>query len=134
MDEPTIEEPVTPTLPVETPPLNEPVKEEISANNTNITEPIVEEKKENKPINSNKIVNKPVNKNEVINKDEINYEEPNEEEYIVEEIPNNSEKEETAKEVKAEKEKKNFISKRNLIFGGITLFLLLLIIYVDVKY
>lgn len=134
VDEPTIEEPVTPTLPAETPPLDEPVKEEVPTNNTNITEPIVEEKKEKKPINSNKIVNKPVNKNEVINKDEINYEEPNEEEYIVEEIPNNSEKEETAKEVKAEKEKKNFISKRNLIFGGITLFLLILIIYVDVKY
>lgn len=134
VDEPTIEEPVTPTLPVETPPINEPVKEEVPTNNTNITEPIVEEKKEKKPINSNKVVNKPVNKNEVINKDEINYEEPNEEEYIVEEIPNNSEKEETAKEVRAEKEKKNFISKRNLIFGGITLFLLLLIIYVDVKY
>ncbi len=132
MDEPTTLEPVSP--PIETPPLNEPVKEEVPTNNTNITEPIVEEKKEKKPINSNKTVNKPVNKNEVINKDEINYEEPNEEEYIVEEIPNNSEKEETAKEVKAEKEKKNFISKRNLIFGGITLFLLLLIIYVDVKY
>ncbi len=136
VDEPTIEEPVTPTPPIETPPINEPVKEEIPANNTNITEPIVEEKKVDKPLNSNKVINKPVNKNEVINNNEISYEKPtqNEEEYIIEEIPNNYEKDKTTKEVKKESEKNNFISKRNLIFGGITLFLLLLIIYIDIKY
>lgn len=130
-----------PTIPL--PPVNEPIKDE--QNNVNIEDtinpnPIVEKNEEEKNIIPNKIVNKPVNKSEVINKNENSYK--NEENSTIEDDFNYTEITETENEPeinnvteeKAQKEKKNFISKRNLFFGITTLILLIAIIYVDIKY
>lgn len=137
-EEPT-ESPIE-ELPVEEPIVEEPIIEQIPNNSPNesiiINNNIIEEENIN---TFNQIVNKPANKTEVTNNEKIEYTVPidNIEANIIEDNENSTEKVKVTENNKTEdatQEKKSFISKRNIIFGSVSLILLFIIIYLDIKY
>lgn len=132
VEEPTIIEKPSNKPTIENPSIEENTEQVKNNINNNTNETIIEKEQ---PITSNKVVNKPVNKTEVTNnkKTEDNFPIEDTEEIdkiITDNYEDNIEKTEN----KATEEKKNFITKRNLIFSSVTLILLLIIIYIDVKY
>lgn len=132
VEEPTIIEKPNNEPNIENPNIEENTEQVKDNINNNTNETIIEKEQ---PITSNKVVNKPVNKTEVTNNEKIEDNLPIEdtEEIDTTIIDNNEDNIEKA-ENKVTEEKKSFITKRNLIFGSITLILLLIIIYIDVKY
>lgn len=126
VEEPTIIEKPSNEPTIENPNIEENTEQIKDNINNNTNETIIEKEQ---PITFNKVVNKPVNKTEITSNEKI---EDTEEidEIIIDNYEDNIEKTEN----KATEEKKSFITKRNLIFGSVTLILLLIIIYIDVKY
>lgn len=131
VEEPTIIEKPSNEPTIENPNIEDNTEQFKDNINNNTNETIIEKEQ---PITSNKVVNKPVNKTEVTNneiEDNLHIEDTEEIDTTI--IDNNEDNIEKA-ENKITEEKKSFITKRNLIFGSVTLILLLIIIYIDVKY